>query len=228
MVTISHVIKDILKRNVLLQEAITQDIVSFNKLAERLKPEIESELGKKISKSAIVMALRRGNAIPKIDAKTIPFSYSIETIKTDICYILLEESVDLLHKLRNLYSIIDFKKGGILNIIQGNFEVAIITNKKYEDELLDLLHDEKVLDKIDDLICISLTFSDEFLYSPGVIYDVSRFLAFDNINIIDFILTKTEMSIIISKKDFLKAYKSIRRFAENKEESKELFESIKQ
>jgi len=225
MVTISHVIQDLLRRQVLIQEAINQKIVSFNKLAKVLKPQIEEELGKQVKHSAVVMALRRSSEKLQKSSKEPSFSYSIETIKTDICYILLEESPDLLHKLKDFYAKIDFKKGGILNIIQGNFEVGIITNKKYQEDLLDLLHDEKVIETIDDLISISLTYSGAFLYTPGVIYDVTRFLTWENINVIDIILTKTEMSIIISNQDFTKAYRVLGRFAENRNNSEKILNS---
>ncbi len=215
MVTISHAVQDILKRHVLIQEAINHDIVSFNKLALMLKPEIEKELGKKIKTSAIVMALRRASDNFKKKTTKPVFSYSIETIKTDISYIVLEESSTALSKLEKLYSIIDFKKGGILNIIQGNYEIAIIINSKYKDKVLDLLDGENVLETIDDLVSISLTYSKNFLYTPGIIYDVSRFLAWESINAVDIILTKTEFSLIIDKKDLMRCYSTLGRFAEN-------------
>jgi len=215
MVTISHAVQDILKRHVLIQEAINHDIVSFNKLALMLKPEIEKELGKKIKTSAIVMALRRASDNFKKKTTKPVFSYSIETIKTDISYIVLEESSTALSKLEKLYSIIDFKKGGILNIIQGNYEIAIIINSKYKDKVLDLLDGESVLETIDDLVSISLTYSKNFLYTPGIIYDVSRFLAWESINAVDIILTKTEFSLIIDKKDLMRCYSTLGRFAEN-------------
>ena len=215
MVTISYVVKNLLNQQVLLREAINHGIVSYNKLAEYLKPEIEAELGKKVKHSAIVMALRRNAGKIKKSSSEPSFSYSIETIKTDICYLVLEESPALLSKIQNLYPIVDFKKGGILNIIQGNYEVAIITNKKYKEDLLDLLHDEKVLDTIDDLVSISLTYSKDFLFTPGILYDISRFMAWESINVIDIILTKTELSLIIDKKDLTRCYKTLGRFAEN-------------
>jgi hypothetical protein len=215
MVTISHVVQDILGRNIFLQEVINHGIVSYNKLAESLKPDIEEQLGKKIKHSAIVMALRRNSdKFKKVSSEPV-FSYSIETIKTDICYIVLDESATLLSKIQNLYPIIDFKKGGILNIIQGNYEVAIIINSKYKEDLLDLLHSEKVLSTLDDLVAISLTYSKDFLFTPGILYDISRFVAWENINVIDIILTKTELSIIIDKKDLMRCYKVLGRFAEN-------------
>ena len=226
MVTISRVVQDVLKRQILLQEAINHGIVSFNKLAENLKPQIEAELGRPVKHSAVVMALRRTSDKFAETAKEPSFSYSIETIKTDISYIVLEESPTLLSKLQNLYSIIDFKKGGILNIIQGNYEVAIITNHKYKDKVLDILVDEKVLETVDHLVSISLTYSKNFLFTPGILYDISRFLAWENINAIDIILTKTELSLIIDKKDLMRCYKTLGRFSENRKADNDAVEEL--
>lgn len=198
-----------------MQESINNDLVSYNKVANNLKPEIEQEIGKPVKTNSIVMALRRNSSQIENKIEEASFSYSIETIKTEICYIVLEESPTLLSKIQNLYPIIDFKKGGVLNIIQGNFEVAIITNKKYKEELLDVLTEEKVLDTIDKLVSISLTYSKDFLYTPGILYKISRFLAWENINIYDIIITKTELNIIIEKKDLTRCFKTLGRFSEN-------------
>lgn len=166
------------------------------------------------------MALRRNADKLYEGSKEPSFSYSIETIKTDICYVVMEESPNLLSKIQSLYPIIDFKKGGLINIIQGNFEVAIITNQKYKEELLDQLHEEKVLDSIDDLVSISLTYNKDFLYTPGILYDITRFLAWENINVIDLILTKMELSIIVGKKDLMRCYQTLSRFAEQNDQEK--------
>ena len=185
MTTISHIVKDILNRQIFLQEAINNEIVSYNKLAYHLKPKIEAELGTEAKHSTIVMAIRRHAEKSKNILQKPKFSYFIETIKTDILYVSLEESSTLLPKIQTLYSIVDFKKGGILNIIQGNFEITIIINKRYEEELLDILHEEKILERVEDIVSISLTYSNEFLFVPGVIYDVVRLISWENINIID-------------------------------------------
>jgi hypothetical protein len=207
-----------------MQEAINQGIVSYNKLANILKPEIEEELGKKVKHSAVVMALRRNSEKLKKSTSKPSFSYSIETIKTGIFYLVLEESPNLYNKLCNLYPIIDFKKGGLLNVVQGNYEVAVVTNNKYKDNVLDILSDENILETIDDLVSISLTYSKDFIFTPGILYDVSRFLAWESINAVDIILTKTEFSLIVNKKDLMRCYKILGRFAENANKAKKKFE----
>lgn len=213
MTTISQVVKNILNRQIFLQEAIINEIVSYNKLAKHLKPKIEVELGYEVKHSAIVMAIRRHAEKSKQIVNKPKFNYFVETIKTDILYISLEESAELLSKIQELYSIIDFKKGGILNIIQGNFEITIITNQRYKDDLLDIFQEEKIIEIVDDIVSISLSYSKDYLFVPGVIHDVVRLMAWDNINIIDIILTVTEMSIIISKKDLMRCYSILGRFS---------------
>lgn len=217
MVTVSNIVKKILDREVLIQESINRNIVSYSLLAKYLKPEIEQELDKKIKDSAIVMALRRHAENVKKSFSNPSFKYVIETIKTDICYMVLEESPDLLHKLKDFYSVVDFRRGGILNIIQGNFEVSIITNMRYKEDLLDMLYEKSILETVDDLVSISLTYSKDFLFTPGILHDISRFLAWENINVLEIILTKAEISIIIDKKDLIRCYKTLGRFAEHNE-----------
>jgi len=221
MATISHIVKDIIGRHIFLQEAINHEIISYNKLARYLKPEIEEELKKEVKTSAIVMALRRQAEKTEIMHVEPKFHYYLGTIKTDLIYVIVEESPTVISTMQTLYPIIDFRKGGILNIIQGNFEIAIITNKKYKEDLLDALNEERIVDVVEGLVSVSLTYSKEFISTPGVLYDVVRFLAWENINITSIILTSTEMSIVIDQKNLMRCYKTLGRFAEEEKEEGE-------
>ena len=144
MVTISHVVQNILNKHVFLQEAINHGIVSFNKLADHIKTDIEKELNKKVKHNAIVMALRRYEEKLETKKEKIAFNYFRETLlRTDICYIVIEESETTIRTIQRLYDEINFKHGGIFNITQGNYEISIITNQRYKDRFLELLKDEK-------------------------------------------------------------------------------------
>lgn len=222
MVTISNVVKHILIKNVFLQEAIDHRIVSFNKLAIELKPEIEDALGKKVKTNSIVMALRRYSEKFEAKEKDAPFKYFRETLlKSDVCYIIVEDSSSCLNKIQNLYNNIDFKRGGIFNIVQGNYEVGIITNQRHKVKLLELLDEEKILKVLEDLVVISLTYSKDYLQTPGVMYNVLRFLAWENINVLSIISTQTELSLLISRKDTTRCYEALNRLVKPVKEDKE-------
>ena len=224
MVTISHKVQEILNRQVFLQEAIEHDIVSFNRLAEKIKPDIETEIGKKVKHSAIVMALRRHSEKLEKTTKRPSFDYFRETIlKTDVCYVIVEASPTALRKIQSLYYDIDFKKGGIFNVTQGNYEVGIITNQRYKEKLLDLLGDEKILNVVENLVVISLTYSKDFLFTPGIMYNILRFVAWENVNIISIILTFQELSLVISRDDTIRCYNILERLVKtSKNASREI------
>jgi len=216
MVTISHVVQDILNKHVFLQEAVNHGIVSYNKLAADIRPEIEQELGKKVKNNAVVMALRRYSDKLEKKQQKPAFDYFRETLlKTDICYIVVEESPTSLDKIQALYNEVDFKRGGILNVIQGNYEMGIITNQRSKDTLLDLLSDEKILNVIEDLVAISLTYSKDFMFVPGILYNVLRFLTWENINIVGIIMTQKELSLIVSRIDAMNCYNTLERLAKS-------------
>jgi len=218
MVTISHIVQDILNKHVFLQEAINQGIVSFNKLAENIKPEIERELGTKVKHNAVVMALRRYTE--KLDQRQNrpELNYFRETlIKTDVCYIIVEQSPTALNKIQSLYNQMEFKQGRIFNIVHGNYEIGIITNQSNKDNIMDQLAEEHILRVVEDLVVISLMHSKDYLFTPGVIYNVLRFLAWDNINVLSITLTPQEFNIVISRKDAMRTYNTLEKFIKTRE-----------
>jgi|TARA_B100001964_G_scaffold235282_1_gene295157 aspartokinase len=201
-------VKKLVSENTFLLEAISKDLISYGNLAEQLKPEIEKELGKKVKEAAIVMALRRyAEELHGFDKKA-KFKFKGEIImRTNIMDFNIVKSNKLSSKIKNLYSIINFERGDILNIILGNNEVSIITNEKYREKISNFLKGEKILNKEHSLAALSIIFSkDDFFDTPGAIFTASRKLAWEQINIFEIVSTMTELTFILSKKDSMKAY----------------------
>lgn len=210
MVTISHVVQKLVNDRVFIQEAMSRGIISHGSLAEQLKPEIEEELGREVKRHAIVMALRRYTEILKERHKKISFDYTSEIImKTDICDVAVLRSPSLLDKIKEIYDIVEFEKGDILNVIHGRYEVSIVTNERYREKTLGFLKDEKVLNVEKDLISLTLTYSKDFLHTPGVVFNIVRNIAWENINIFEIVSTNTELTLILHKKDAVKGYKAL-------------------
>ena len=216
MVTISHVVQKIINDKTFLLDAMSRGIVAYGSLAEQLKSQIEEELGKEVKTHAIVMALRRHAESIKAKHKEIIFDYSSEIImKTDICDIAVRRSPTLLHRLKRLYEIVNFETGDILNIIHGRYEVSVVTNERYREKSLVLLKEEKILNVERELVSLTLTFSKEFLYTPGIIFNAVRNIAWESINIYEIVSTNTELTFIINKKDAVKGYKTLERLVRN-------------
>jgi aspartokinase len=190
-----------------LQAAMNKDIISFTKLAKYLRPDIEKELQKKVKPSAIIMALRRySESVEKKEKELEPFFFKNIILKTDVCYVVTDSSPDTLDTLQNMYNEIDFKHGDIFNIIQGNYEISVITNKKYQEKLIELISKEKIKSLIDDHISISLLYSKDYSFTPGILYNISRNIAWENINILTCFHTPTEFFLIVHQDDAMKCY----------------------
>ena len=212
MVTVSHLVKKIVSENTFLLEAMCKNLISYGNLAEQLKPEIERELQKKVKESAIIMALRRyEEELQDFDKKIKKFKFQGEIIvRTNIIDFNIVKSSNLLNKIKNLYSLVNFGKGDTLNIILGSNEVSIVTNEKYKDKLPNFLKGEKILNKEFDLVALTIVFEGKnFLTTPGVIFTAIRRLAWEQINIYEIVSTMTELTFILGKKDSMKAYNAL-------------------
>ena len=217
MVTISHIVENIIKRRPLLQEAILNNIVSYAALAEQLSPEIEKELNKKINHSAVVMAVRRNSEKIINSFKKKKFDYNAEIImKSNLFDVSVAKSSNLLKNLKDIYNIVNYEKGDTLNIIHGNYEISIIISSRYKDKLMNILKNEKIINKEENLCSLTLNFSEDYFDTPGVISEITRRLAWENINLIEIVSTYTELTFIISKKEVNLAYNSLQNLIDEK------------
>lgn len=207
MVNISHLVKKYMEGSPYLQEFMLRGIIHVPNLAEGIKPYIEKELGK-VKESAIIMALRRyGEQLKKKDIKTKEFKIKSDIVmKTNIIDISVQKSPQLFKDLEKLYKLVNYEKGDLLNIIHGSNEVTIITNEKFKNKISEILKNEKTLNIEKNLISLSLNYPEEFLYTPGVIFNIIRKLALEGINIFEVVTTRTELTLILNKKDLTKSY----------------------
>ena len=209
MVTVSHIVKKIVNGQPFVEEGLANGIISIGSLAEQIQPKIEQELNKKIKIPAIVMALRRySEEIAEHRKKAKDFDYAGELlIKTNICDFTVIKTTTLMNRLKNIHHIVNFERGDTLNVIIGNNEVSIIINEKYEEKLKKFLAGEKIINKQHELVSLTIVFkSEKFTDTPGVIFNIVRKLAWENINIYEIVSTMTELTFILNKKDSMKAY----------------------
>ena len=211
MVTVSHIVKKIIREKPYIEEAIRRNIISYGNLAEQIIDKIKAELNKEVRHSAVVMALRRhAESLNEKFVALKNFDYSSEIVlKTNICDFNVIKSNTLLNKLKSLYEMVDFDKGDTLSIILGNYEVSIILTEKYIDKLEKFLKGEKILNKEKDLVALSISFKGDFFHTPGVIFTVVRRIAWEDINIYEIISTMTELTLILHKRDSMRAYESL-------------------
>lgn len=216
MVTISHVVNKLVNEKIYLHEAMSKKIASYGSVARQLKPQIEKEMGKEVKNSAIITALRRyGDKInKKKDEVHFQSKYAEVNLKTHIIDINVLKTQDLFDKLKRFYDIIDFQRGDILHVIYGRTHVAIVTNERNKEKILNLLQHQKIKKIEEDQVALSFTVGKKRIDKPGVLFKVTRALAWENVNITEIISVDFEITFIVDKKDATKGYNTLEKLIE--------------
>ena len=211
MVTISHVTQKFVDEKPYLREAISKGIASYGSIAKKLKPDIEKELRKKVEHFAIVAALRR--YAEKVDEKFKEIRFNSNTsevnLKSNIIDINVLKTQDLFDKLKRIYDIINFKKGDVLHIVYGRNSVTIITNERYKEKIINFLQNQTINNIEEKLVAISFTIGKTLVDTPGVLFQIARSFAWENINIIEIISIDLEITFIVEEKDAIKGYNAL-------------------
>jgi len=207
MVSVSAVVRGIVRENKLLQEGIRQELLNYAAVAEMIQERVEKETGK-VKTSAIIMSLRRTaeNLANKETEK--PFKLNSEIImKTKLAYISFSKEPYLLKKLESFYNKLNSSKD-TFNIIHGNYEISIITNERHHKKIKELLG-LKISIEQSNLVSLSVTLDKTHMYSPGVIFAITRKLYWEGINIFELLTAATELTFLFQQKDAMKAYNAI-------------------
>jgi len=212
MASVSQVVRNLIKARPMVYDGLIEGVISHAALAEHLQKDIEKEIGTPIKLPAIVMAIRRYSEIleesVKIRKKDFKFNSEI-IMKTGLADLTIVKSPSCLEKLKKIYSLVNYERGDTLNIIQGNYEITIVISERYLSRLKDILKGEKILNVEKDLVSLSISFSSDFLHTPGILSKVIRKLAWENINIYENISTMTELIYIINNRDSVRAYQAL-------------------
>lgn len=213
MVTISHIVNKLVDERIYLHEALSKGIASYGSVAKHLKPELEKELGKEVEHSAIVTALRRYAEKLTTRFNEVKFNtkYSEVNLKTHIIDINVLRTQELFDKLKRFYDLINFEKGDILHVVYGRTHVTIITNKRYKDNILKLLQNQKIKKIEEDLVALSFRVGKERIEEPGVLFKLTRSLAWEDINVVEIISVDVEVTFIVDKKNATKGYNALER-----------------
>lgn len=214
--SVAFYVKEIINRSPFISEMLIQEVISYSNLALFIKPKVEALYGAEVSSASIVMAIRRYTLDLKklnhIEKKSNRIEYEIQ-MKTNIYDVNIKRSSSFIDKISSLYSLIRIENGDFINISIGEYEIVVTISDKYKDNLENLLKNENVINREDDMVALTISFKgNNFLETPGITYLATRKLAWENINIYEIVSTLNVLTFIIKKKDSLEAYGVLQAF----------------
>jgi len=216
MPTIAHLTRKIIEKKPFLEEALSEGIINNAALAEKMIPELEKELKKKVKFSAVNLAIRRmAENMGKKSLINLKFEKDTDiTIKSNIIEIIIYKNEKITEYIKKIYNIMDFRKGDFLTITQGINEVMIITNEKHEKNITDLLPAKAIKKKIKKLSTLTINVPESSVETVGLFYVISKTLNWENINIVDLVSTFTEITLIVKEDDASRAFDVLKKLIE--------------
>lgn len=213
MISTAEVVKSIIKSSPLIEEGLSRGIISYSALAREIRPQIEKELMKSVTRGAIVMALKRVSKGLKAQQKQLKkISLSQLSIRSDLVELTYVNSETIAAKYREVLAVAERKKGMFCYISQGVRESMIIVSREIASEAEDIFKEERLIIKFENISSITVLFDKEIVSVTGAYYSILKLLAWNNISIVDVISTYSELTILFSNKDIDKAFSILRNF----------------
>lgn len=215
--SVASCVKQIIDQSPFVSELLVLDVISFSNLSKFIQPKVEEKMGKVVKNAAIVMAIRRYTEDLKTEKSALSqekLQYEI-SMKTNIYDVNFVRNNSFMSKLDYLYKQVDLNKGDFLNLTLGTHEISLAVSDKYKEVVDELVKDEIILHKTDDLVALTIQFNGNFLKTPGIMYLATRKLAWENINLIEIVSTMNDLTFIISRQDSMRAFSVLQTFFDN-------------
>ena len=201
MVSISHVVEDIVKHRPYLSESLAAGIINVSSLARQLQGEVERSLKKEVNTGAIVMALNRLapylQVREQVQLNKLLNNMGDIILRSNLCDYTFKNSPTLLdchiEVLKNLVKNDDV----FYTLVQGVFETNLVISDTMEELIDDYFKDEICLFKQSGLSSVTLKLPKGNSMQPGFYYTIMKELSWEGINLTEVISSTNELTVVV-------------------------------
>ncbi len=212
MITIPQVVEEIIVKEPFLVDLLTQGLINHSALARQIKPEIEEILYKPVQLGAIIMALKRlKKSLRSKIVKKLPFSNPDMMVRSNLMEVTVPtKTLGKKKHISHLHSIAN-EENLFFAITEGVVETTIITSRDLKEQLMTIINADNVIAQYQQLSAITIKLNEETVTTPGAYYQILKFLAWENINVIEIVSTYTEVTIILDDRDVDRAFSVLKK-----------------
>jgi len=201
MVSISHVVEDIVKHRPYLSESLAAGIINVSSLARQLQPDVEKVLKKEVNTGAIVMALNRLapylQVREQVQLNKLLRSMGDIILRSNLCDYTFKNSPTLLdchiEVLKNLV-----KNDEIFyTMVQGVFETNLVISDTMEALILEHFKNEICLFRQNGLSSVTLKLPKGNSMQAGFYYTIMKELSWEGINLTEVISSTNEFTVVV-------------------------------
>lgn len=213
MITIPEVVQQIIHTTPLFEEALSLKILNISGLARLIKPKVEEKVMKDVEIGSIIMALKRMNVEFKTTGK---FRKIFETsadiiVRSNLFEITVQNSESQIAKHKMLLEYASDHTSAFITVTHGVFETTIIAHADLKEKILKLYKNEKIIAELHNLSSVTVKFTENIIDTPGVYYMILKTLAWGGIDIVEFVSTYSECTIILKNEHVDRAFTRIKK-----------------
>jgi hypothetical protein len=209
MITITKRVETLVAKWPLIKQGLDLDLINLSSLARHLRPQLEVEIGERISEAAVLMALRRYQAksMPTASARPQDFlgDMSLRGGLTDLTY---ANSPTLNKRVSKLSEHINPQQ--YLTVSRGLLQTSVIVHEDVHGEVENQLAAEHLETKVTGLTAITLHLKPGHDKVAGILAYPLNLFAWRGITVIELVSTFDELNIVLYDTDVEEAFRTLK------------------
>ncbi|MEI7709648.1 MAG: hypothetical protein WCI76_02955, partial [bacterium] len=202
MIKIQPIVREIVQNELEAYLALTEGYMNMSSYAERIRPLVEARTKKTVTITSLVVSLSRLRGEFK---KEHPLIQDVVikniTTKLPLSEIIYENTNKFMSELESLHKNISVSKEDFFTTTIGTTEIDVICSSSMAPKILK--HFKMKPKSINhNLAAIGISFNPEVSSVPNTFFSLLSVTARARINIEELVSTPTELTFIVSEKDF--------------------------
>jgi hypothetical protein len=202
MIKIQPIVREIILEELEAYTALTNGYMNMSSYAYYIRPVVQEMAKKQVTITSLVVSLSR---LKKEFKKQKPLIKEVAitniTNKLPISEIVYENTDAIIDKLDSLHKKISITREDFFTATVGTKELTIVCSSNVENKIVKHFSIKpKFLGR--NLAAVGISFKEEQLIIPNIIFSLVSVLAKEQINISEIVSTYTELIFIVYEKDF--------------------------
>ncbi|NCP66950.1 hypothetical protein GW756_01435 [bacterium] len=205
----SDALEQVISGNPFLQFGLAHRLYNLSELAKIVQPIVEVRIGKPIQRTALVTGLSR---LQKKIQAGLPNAHNFEienlSVQTNLATATYEKRVKNHEQINLAYNAIQ-KQGEYFVYSESTSEITIFFHKKFAPIFENIV---QAIPKYQNsaITAVKVKFDEKFFHEPGLVYLIMQKMMLQNVNIIEFSSTFTELIFFIEKDDLQLVFDTLR------------------
>jgi len=211
MITVPQVVTQIIRESPYLSDGLARDLINISALAREIRPQVETELMKRVSHAAVVMAVKRYASTKDVRPINHPRNFFSElSIKSDLSAFAVENTPELADQIAALQREGWKQQAAHITVVKGVWGSTIVISNSLQKALHKHLTNAKFVDKYGSIAAMTLRYKDEHHEIPGLIQYPLQLLAWRGISLYHVVSTIDEITLILAQKNVEPSFQALR------------------